>query len=166
MRNSTADRSPPIVMSSPCTVATTCSPFGATLPHTWARDPSRQHEVAECRCKLILHIFCGVTRAIQAVLRQSAHVFHLLGNPLSAVRRILSFAMERRNTPYVRRQVPQLFLHVSPWHILTARLSAPPAAASRRTLLVLRVSNILSRPTSCAHWASQVVPYQSPPNTS
>ena len=26
----------------------------ATLPHAWARDPSRQLEVAECQCKLFL----------------------------------------------------------------------------------------------------------------
>ena len=47
----------------------------ATLLHAWARDPSRQLEIAEGRCKLFLPIFCDVTRAAQAVLQQPAHVF-------------------------------------------------------------------------------------------
>ena len=46
----------------------------ATSPHTWGRDPSRQLEVAECRYKLFFPIVCGVTRAVQAVLQQRAHV--------------------------------------------------------------------------------------------
>ena len=60
----------------------------------------------------------GVTRAVQAVLQQPAHVFItclvILWRPL------LSFAMKRRNTPFARRRAPQLFLHVHPWQPLSA----------------------------------------------
>ena len=47
----------------------------AALPHTRARAPYRQFEIAECRCKLLLQILCSVARAVQAVLQQPAHVF-------------------------------------------------------------------------------------------
>ena len=49
--------------------------FDAALPHAWARDPSRQLQIAECRCKLFLPILCGVACAVQPVLKQLAHVF-------------------------------------------------------------------------------------------
>ena len=62
------------------------------MPHTRARAPSRQLEIAECRCKLFL----------QTVLQQPAHVF-----VLAAVRRTLFFVLQRRNTPFARRPVPQ-----------------------------------------------------------
>ena len=64
-----------------------------------------------------------------------------------AIQLILSFVMDRGNTSFARRQVAQLFLHVKPWQPVTALLSAPPAAASKRTTLVFRVSYIPSRPT-------------------
>ena len=53
--------------------------------------------------------------------------------------------MERRSTPFARRQVPQLFLRVYPWQHPTARLPAPPGAASRRSTRVLCGSHIPSR---------------------
>ena len=71
--------------------------------------------------------------------------------------------MDRRSTPCARRPRPQLFLYVYLWQPLTALLSAPPAVASTRTTLALRVSCIPSQPTSRALWASLVVPCQSPP---
>ena len=46
----------------------------APLPHAWARDPSRQREIPECRCKLFLAIRCDDAGAVQAVLQQPAHV--------------------------------------------------------------------------------------------
>ena len=49
--------------------------FDVTLPHTWARGPSRQLEIAECRLNLFLPTLCDVTRAEHAVLQRSAHVF-------------------------------------------------------------------------------------------
>ena len=51
------------------------SDLDAPLPHAWARDPSRQHEIAECRCKLFLPILCSVARDVQAKSRQPAHAF-------------------------------------------------------------------------------------------
>ena len=45
-----------------------------TLPHAWARDPSRQFELAERRCKLLLSVLRGVARALQAARQQSTHV--------------------------------------------------------------------------------------------
>ena len=48
MRSSTADRSPPAVMSSPCMVATMSLPLDASSPHAWACDPSCQLEITEC----------------------------------------------------------------------------------------------------------------------
>ena len=49
--------------------------LGAALPHAWARDPSRQLEIAVCRCQLFLSFFCAASRAVQAVLQQPADVF-------------------------------------------------------------------------------------------
>ena len=46
----------------------------ASSPHAWAGDPSRQLEVAESRCELLLPILCGVARAVQALLQLPAHV--------------------------------------------------------------------------------------------
>ena len=62
MRDSTADRCPPIVMSSPCTVATMSSPLMRPL-HT------------QRRCQFLFPILCGVTCAVQAVSQQSTHMF-------------------------------------------------------------------------------------------
>ena len=59
-------------MLSPCTVATMCSPLIQPFPHTRARAPSRQFEIAECRCQLFFPILCGLTRAVQAVLQATA----------------------------------------------------------------------------------------------
>ena len=47
----------------------------ATFPHKRARASSRQCEIAECRCQLLLPIMCGVARPVQAELQQPAHVF-------------------------------------------------------------------------------------------
>ena len=103
METSTADRSPPIVMSSPAHGGQEMFSIDAICPHTWARNPSRQLEVAECRCKLFLSILCGVSRAVQAVLQQPAHVF------VTCLVILWRLVMECRNTPFARRQVPQLF---------------------------------------------------------
>ena len=74
MRNSTTDRSPPVVMG-PVHSCHDMFALDAALPHAWARDPSRQLVFAECRCKLFLPILCGVACAAQAVLQQPAHEF-------------------------------------------------------------------------------------------
>ena len=48
----------------------------AAFPHTLSRAPSRQFEIAECRCQpLLLPILCGVARAVQTVLQQPAQGF-------------------------------------------------------------------------------------------
>ena len=70
MRNSTASRSPPIVMSSPCTVATTSSPLLQPL-HTHGHALP----LVNLRSLSVLPLLCGVTRDVQAVSQQSAHVF-------------------------------------------------------------------------------------------
>ena len=59
----------------------------ATLPHVWARDPSRQLEIAECRCKIFLPIWCSVARAVQYKLYCNSP--HMCGNLLAAIRQIL-----------------------------------------------------------------------------
>ena len=84
---------------------------------------------------------------------------HLPGGPLAVVRRILCFVLERRNTPFERRPVPQPFLHVHPWRSPT-RFSAPPVAASTRTTLASRASCISSRQT-CAHVGLPWLPFVS-----
>ena len=45
------------------------------LPHARARDPSRQLEIPERRCKLFLSILCGVACDVWDVLQEPAHVF-------------------------------------------------------------------------------------------
>ena len=75
MRSSTAGRFHPIVRSSPCTVATTCSFLFRPCHTTRARNPSRQLELAERRRELLLPVLRGVARAVQALSPQSAHVF-------------------------------------------------------------------------------------------
>ena len=45
------------------------------FPHTRARASSRQFEIAECRCQLLLPVLCGVARAVQDGSQQPAHVF-------------------------------------------------------------------------------------------
>ena len=72
MRNSTADRCPPTVTSSPCTVChemfdLDADTQGHALPLVNLRSPSR--------CQSLLPILCGVTRAVQAVSQQPTHVF-------------------------------------------------------------------------------------------
>ena len=47
----------------------------AAFPHTRARAPSLQFEIAECRYQLLLPTLGGVARAVQAVLQQPEHVF-------------------------------------------------------------------------------------------
>ena len=74
MRHSTAHRSPPILMSSPCRVATTCSALMQPCHTHGHAIPLVNFEVPEWRCKLFLPILCGVARAVQAVLQQPAHV--------------------------------------------------------------------------------------------
>ena len=65
MRISTADRSPPIVMSSPCTVATMSSPLMHPRHTHGMRSPS----------SILFPILCGVTCAVRAVLQRAARVF-------------------------------------------------------------------------------------------
>ena len=153
--------------ASRCTVATVSMfALDAALPHAWARDPSRQLEIAECRCKRCLPILCGVVGTVRAVWQQPASVRHLPVHLLAAIHRILLFVLERRNTLSARQPVPQLFLHVHPWQHPTAQLSVPTAAASTRTTLALRVPCMPSRPTARARWASLVVPCRFPPSLS
>ena len=57
-----------------------------TLPHARARDPYRQFELAECRCKLFLPILQGVSCAVQAVACL-----------------VISLAKERRSTLFAHR---------------------------------------------------------------
>ena len=45
------------------------------FPPAWARAPSRQLDIAKCRCQLLLPILCGVVCAVQAAMQQPAHVF-------------------------------------------------------------------------------------------
>ena len=105
----------------------------ATLPHAWARDPSRQLKMAECLCKLFLPMLCGgraCRTSCNATARTCAH--HQPDSPLAAVPRILFVMLERGSTPLAHQPMPRLFLHVHPWRSPTAPLSAPPAAASTR----------------------------------
>ena len=141
MRSSTAGRFPPIVMSSLCTDATTCSPLTGTWPHARARDPTRQFEPADRRRKVLLPLLRGVARAVQNVSQQSALV--LIARVVTLWRQLDEHSPSRWR---LEEQVPRL----SPWQFLTARLSAPPAAASRLEILALRVSCSPSRPTSRA----------------
>ena len=131
-RSSTADRSPPIVMSSLCTVATTCSPL--MCPEHDATH-SRQLEIAGRRREFsppnfVRHRACH-TSCIAAA-RTCAQ--HLPGSPLAEVRRLLSFVLERRLS--ASQPMPLLFLHICPWRSPTAQPSAPQAASSTRATLV------------------------------
>ena len=163
MRHSTAARSPPIVMSSPCKVATMCSPLMQpchTQGHAILLVNLRSLSIDASSSSQ----FCTASRVpYKLFVTARICVHHLPGDLLAAIRRISFFVTERRSTPFTRRPVQQLFLHVYPWQPLTAPLSAPPPAASTRTTMAWRVSDIPSRPTSRARWAFLVVPCQSPP---
>ena len=90
-------------MSSPCTAAKTCSPLMQpchTQRHTVPLVTSRSSSVD---AKLFLPLLRGVARAIQAVLQQPAHVF-VTWKSSGDSSRILSFAVGRGNTPFVRRR--------------------------------------------------------------
>ena len=145
MRNSTTDRSPPIVMSSPCTVATICLPLmqpchthGHAIPLVNFKSLSVDVSYSSK--------FCAASRVPYKLYCNNPHMCSSPGNALAAVRQILSFVLERRSTPFARPPVPQPFLHVHSWRSPTALLSAPPAAASTFSTLASRASRIPSRP--------------------
>ena len=130
---STTDRSPPTVMSSPCTVCHKVFAVDAAFPHARARASPRHFETAERRCQF----FLGVARAVQAVLQQPALVFvHLPGSLLATVRQLLFFVMERRSTLLARQPVPQPFLHADPWRWRRRRIQLWPRV--RLVMIFLR----------------------------
>ena len=75
VRDSTADLSPPIVMSSPRTVAILSPPLDVASPHARARTSPRQFQAVERRCQLLFPILCSVACAVQTVSQLPAHVF-------------------------------------------------------------------------------------------
>ena len=114
----------------------------ASSPHAWACDPSRQLEIAGCRCELFLPILRGVARAVQAVLQQPAHV--LIACLVVLWRQFDEdsfFVRERRNTPFRNGTT---FPPRSPVAPLAAR-------RRRRVQLWLRVRFVFLRDSPRAH---------------
>ena len=130
MKHSTADLSPPIVTSSPRTVATMSSSLMWPL-HT------HEHALPLVSFRLLSEAassssqFCAASRAVQTASQQPTHVFI----SWLVVRRIPFFVLERRSTPFAHQPVPQPILHVHPLRSPTAPLSASPGEGSSRTTL-------------------------------
>ena len=152
MRNSTAVRCPPIVMSSPCTVATTSPPVMRPLHthgHALLLVSLRPLSVDACSSSQ----FCAAPRvpAVQAVSQQSTHVFV---SWLVVLRRQIdkhpSSCLSVRSTPSAHRPMPVPFPHVRPLRFQTARLSAFPTAVSTHTATGLACV-FPSQPISRAH---------------
>ena len=151
MRNSTADRSPPMHNCH------TEYALDAAFAHAPARAPSRQFEIAECRCQLFLTVLCGVARAVQAVLQQPAHVF---------ITSLAIFWRQLNTNTLLRAGALKYALRTS-----TNATTFPPrlpvsisdnatfSASSGGVQLWPRVRLVCLR----ARWASLVVPCQSPP---
>ena len=151
MRNSTADRSPPMHNCH------TEYALDAAFAHAPARAPSRQFEIAECRCQLFLTVLCGVARAVQAVLQQPAHVF---------ITSLAIFWRQLNTNTLLRAGALKYALRTS-----TNATTFPPrlpvsisdnatfSASSGGVQLWPRVRLVYLR----ARWASLVVPCQSPP---
>ena len=152
MRDSTADRCPPIVMSSPCTVATMSSSLDAASPHARARASPRQPETAERRCQFLFPILCGVTCAVQAVSQQSTHMFVtrlvVLGRQFD--KHFSSCWSVKVRPPHVD-QCQYLSLTFARCDLRQYDFQRLPMAVSTHTALVWRVSCTPSQPISRAH---------------
>ena len=154
LRNSTVDRSPPIGMSSPCTVAPICLPL---------MQPCHTHGHAITLVNLrSLSVdvrssspFCAATRVPYKLYRNRPYMCS--DSPPAAVRRILFFALERGSTPFAHRRVPQPFLHVYPWRFsdsTTFSASSGGVDACNSGLACV----LYSFATHLARWASLAAP--------
>ena len=143
-RNSTAVRCPPIVMSSPCTVATTSSllmrplhTHGHALPLVNPRPLSVDASSSSQ--------FCAASRVPYRLYRSSPHMCSSPG--WAAIQQTPLFVLARKSTPSARRPMLVPFPHVRPLRSQTARFSAPPMAVSTHTARVWRVSCFLCDPS-------------------
>ena len=129
----------------------------AAFAHAPARAPSRQIEIAGCRCQLFLTVLCGVARSVQAVLQQPAHVF---------VTCLTIFWRQLNRNTLLSAGALKYALRTST-NATTFPPSAPKAITDNATFsassggvqLWPRVRLVCLR----ARWASLVVPCQSPP---
>ena len=152
MRDSTADRCPPIVVSSPCTVATMSSPLmrplhthGHALPLVNPRPLSVDASSSSQ--------FCAASRVPYRLYRSSPHMCSSSGMVILGRQfdKHFSSCWSVESTPFARRPMPVPFPHVRPLRSQTVRLSAPPMAVSTHTALVWRVSCTPSQHISRAH---------------
>ena len=127
----------------------------AALPHAWACDPSRQLEIAECRCTLSPPNF-GRRRACRSSCIATARTCARH----QAVRRIHFFVLEGKSTAFTSATT---FPSLARGDLRQHNCQPPRVVALARTTWASCTSCIPSRPTSRARWAFLAVPCQSPP---